>query len=187
MKRALVLLADGTEELEVVTVIDLLRRARVHVVVAGLHDGPVTASRGVRLMAECEIDSQQLDTFDALILPGGAGGTRCFEEDERVLDLIRQASARPMILAAICAAPRALHRANVLRGKRVTSYPGALHPHDPSYTYVEESVVEDGWLVTSRGPGTAMDFALTLVARLCGAEVRDEVEGPLMRPFTPRV
>ncbi len=181
MKRALVLMAQGTEELEVVTVIDVLRRGGVEVVVAGLSDGPITASRGVRLLADVVLSTQRVDDFDALVLPGGNGGTECFEASELVLSMIQQAARTGILLAAICAAPRALNKAGVLSGKRVTSYPGALDPHSTDYAYLEQAVVQDGALVTSRGPGTALDFALTLVELLCGKETRDRVELPLVR------
>lgn len=181
MKRALVLIADGSEEIEAVTVIDILRRAGIEVVVAGLSDDPITASRGVRLIPDRTLDGLQVTDFDVLVLPGGNGGTEAFEADDRVQAMIKAAASADMFLAAICAAPRALHKAGVLTGKRVTSYPGALDKHDGTYTYVEEAVVRDGNLITSRGPGTALDFALSLVDRLGGYSARRAVEAPLIR------
>lgn len=182
MKTALVLIADGTEEIEAVTIVDILRRAQVQVTVAGLTAAPVTASRGVRLIPDRDIEGLRAADFDALVLPGGDGGTEAFEADERVLALVRQAAQSEMLLCAICAAPRVLERAGVLVGKEVTSYPGALDPTSSSYKYGEVPVLEDGRLITSRGPGTALDFALKIVERLKGYSARRSVEAPLMRP-----
>jgi protein deglycase len=181
MKRALILVADGSEEMEAVTVIDILRRAKVEVVVAGLKEGPIAASRGVRLIPDAVLEGQDISQFDVLILPGGNAGTHAFEEDPRVLQMVRAAAARPMLLAAVCAAPRVLHRAGVLAGKHVTSYPGALQPTDHTYHYREQAVVVDGRLITSRGPGTALDFALKIVEELLGTAARQAVEVPLVR------
>jgi len=167
--------------MEAVTVVDILRRAKIEVVVAGLKEGPITGSRGVRLIPDTVLEGQDLSQFDALVLPGGNGGTHAFEEDARVLQLVRAAATRPMLLAAVCAAPRVLLRAGVLTGKHVTSYPGALQPTDPSYHYREQAVVVDGRLITSRGPGTALDFALRIVEELLGAAARQAVEVPLVR------
>lgn len=181
MTKGLILIADGSEELEAVTVIDVLRRASVEVVVAGLKEGPITASRGVRLIPDVTLDQCDVHDFDVLILPGGNGGTQAFEDDPRVLEMVRIAAAGPMLLAAICAAPRVLRKAGVLNGQRVTSYPGALDPKSANYRYQETSVVIDGSWITSRGPGTALDFALTIVQQLLGAEARAVVEAPLVR------
>ncbi len=181
MTSVLVLLADGTEELEAVTVIDVLRRAEIDVVVAGLTAEAVTASRGVRLIPDTSLDALEIESFDALVLPGGNGGTEAFKSSPLVVDWVKKAATRSMILAAICAAPSVLLEAGVLRGKKVTSYPGALDPEASEYTYLEEAVVEDDRLITSRGPGTALDFALTLVERLAGSARRAQVEAPLLR------
>ncbi len=182
MKKALVLIADGTEEMEVVTVIDVLRRAQIDVTVAGLTGEPITASRGVRLIPDRGIEGLSATQFDALVLPGGNGGAEAFEGDQRVLALIREASQNGVLLGAICAAPRVLYAAGVLKGKVVTSYPGALTEESADYTYETHPVVEDGALITSRGPGTALDFALKLVERLKGYSARRSVEAPLLRP-----
>jgi 4-methyl-5(b-hydroxyethyl)-thiazole monophosphate biosynthesis len=181
MKRALVLLADGSEEMEAVTVIDILRRAKIEVVVAGLKEGPITASRGIRLIPDAVLEGQEISQFDLLVLPGGNAGTHALEEDPRVVQMVRMAATLPIILAAVCAAPRVLHRAGVLAGKHVTSYPGALQPTDETYHYHEQGVVVDGRLITSRGPGTALDFALKIVEELLGPAARQAVEVPLIR------
>lgn len=183
MTRVLVPLAQGCEELEAVTIIDLLRRAGIEVVTAGLDDGPVTASRGVRLLADVPLDEVLGQEFDMIVLPGGLPGSDHLDADERVQGLLKRLSEEGKVTAAICAAPKALATAGLLDGRKATSYPGVIDAMGLSSTKVlEEAVVEDGTVITSRGPGTAMDFSLALIERLLGRDARDSVEGPLMRP-----
>ncbi len=184
MKDVLIPLAQGCEELEAVTVIDLLRRARLEVVVAGLDgSGEVRASRGTRLLPDVALEAVANDDFRLVVLPGGLPGADHLAGDERVLELLRRTHGAGQWVAAICAAPKVLARAGLLDGRRATSYPGALEGLSiPGLDYREEPVVVDGRVVTSRGPGTAMDFALALIECLEGAPRRAEVEGPLLRP-----
>jgi 4-methyl-5(b-hydroxyethyl)-thiazole monophosphate biosynthesis len=178
----LVPLAQGCEELEAVTIIDLLVRAGVEVVTAGLEEGPVTASRGVVLLPQMTLEQALERDYDMVVLPGGMPGATNLENDLRLRELLRTMAANGKFTAAICAAPRALASAGVLSGKRATSYPGHLDKMDlPDVEYREEAVVQDGKVITSRGPGTAMDFALHLVEQLVGREKRNEVEAGLQR------
>lgn len=181
MARVLVPLADGCEELEAVTIIDLLRRADVEVVVAGLADGPVKASRGVTLLPDLGLEAVLDQSFDMIVLPGGKGGAERLADDARIASLLRRLRESDAYTAAICAAPGVLAKHGLLKGRKATSYPGFLDAHG-GHEYLEDSVVIDGKLVTSRGPGTAMDFALTLIELLEGRIKRDEVERALMRP-----
>ena len=178
--KVLVLLAQGCEELEAVTCIDLLRRAAINVVTAGLDDQPVTASRGVTLTPDCALDEALLDEYDMVVLPGGLPGADHLAADPRVIDLVQRMAAAGKFTCAICAAPSVLAKAGVLAGKRATCYPGCLD-NVPDVTCTGEAVVRDGAVITSRGPGTAMDFALTLVEALVGKEKRDTVEQALVR------
>lgn len=183
MARVLVPLAHGCEELEAVTVIDVLRRAGIEVVTAGLEEGPVEASRGVKLVPDTTLDEALAhEDFDMVVLPGGGPGAKRLAADERVTELLRRLADSEKFTAAICAAPRVLAGAGLLRGRRATSFPGALDGLEHGADYVEEAVVQDGKVVTSRGPGTAMDFALHLVELLAGRDRRDEVEAALQRP-----
>jgi 4-methyl-5(b-hydroxyethyl)-thiazole monophosphate biosynthesis len=178
----LVPLAQGCEELEAVTIIDLLVRAGVEVVTAGLEEGPVTASRGVVLLPQMTLEQALERDYDMVVLPGGMPGATNLENDMRLRELLRTMAANGKFTAAICAAPRVLASAGVLSGKRATSYPGHLDKMDlPDVEYREEAVVQDGKVITSRGPGTAMDFTLHLVEQLVGREKRNEVEAGLQR------
>lgn len=182
MAKVLVPLADGCEELEAVTLIDILRRAGIEVIVAGLKPGIVQASRGVQLVPDVTLDVALQESYDMVVLPGGMPGATHLKEDARILDLVRRLAAANKYTAAICAAPIVLLEAGVLSGRKATSYPGfldALKP--PGVDLSTAPVVADGTVITSRGPGTAMDFALTLVEALQGPDVRAKVEAGLVR------
>ncbi|TAN71958.1 MAG: DJ-1/PfpI family protein [Gallionella sp.] len=180
MPKALVLLAQGCEEIEAVTVIDILRRAGVEVVSAGLDDLPVLASRGVLLLPDTTLDNALEHSYQMVVLPGGQPGTNHLKADARVLKLVRQMAQQGKYVAAICAAPSVLATAGLLDGRKATCYPACLDGF-PEVDLQTGAVVEDGKLITSRGPGTAMDFALTLVERLVGKAKRQEVEIGLAR------
>ena len=183
MARVLVPLAQGCEELEAVTVIDLLRRAGIEVVTAGLDNKPVRASRNTCLIPDTTLDEVKDQDFDMVVLPGGMPGADHLNNDPRVHGILKNAASKNRFTAAICAAPKVLASAGLLNGKQATSYPGYLDPDSvPGMTYREDPVVQDGKVITSRGPGTAMDFALTLVEALVGRKKRDEVEAALQRP-----
>jgi 4-methyl-5(b-hydroxyethyl)-thiazole monophosphate biosynthesis len=181
MANVLVPLAQGCEELEAVTIVDLLRRAGIKVVTAGLDEQPVRASRGLVLIADMTLDAALKDDYDMVVLPGGLPGADNLENDARVIDLLREMAAAEKYTAAICAAPKVLAHAGLLDGKRATSFPGVLDSAS-GMDYQEQPVVMDGKVITSRGPGTAMDFALEIIKVLVGKQVRDEVEAGLQRP-----
>lgn len=184
MPNVLIPLAQGCEELEAVTLIDLMRRARFNVVSAGLEERltPIKASRGTTLVPDTTLDEALKIEFDMIVLPGGLPGADHLNDDPRIIRLIQQMAASGKYTCAICAAPRALARAGILEGRRATSYPGTLDKMSvPGMTYTGEAITTDGKVVTSRGPGTAMDFALTLIELLGGKERREQVESPLLR------
>jgi len=169
MKTALLLLAPGFEEIESVTVIDILRRAGIQLTIAGSIDGIITGSRKMKMIADCPIDQILDDAFDLLILPGGQPGTDNLASDARVKSLIESAMLRGAFIAAICAAPTILSSYGFLDGKRATSHPSVQSKMTRCH-YSEEAVVVDGSLITSRAPGTAMAFAFELVKQLMGAD-----------------
>lgn len=182
MANVLVPLAQGCEELEAVTVVDLLRRAGIEVVTAGLDEQPVRASRGLVLLPDMSLEKALQQDYDMIVLPGGLPGADNLCDDERIIERLRSMSAAGKYTAAICAAPRVLAKAGLLDGKRATSYPGTLETDTiPGLDYQDTAVVMDGTVITSRGPGTAMDFALSLIELLAGKQKRDEVEAGLQR------
>jgi 4-methyl-5(b-hydroxyethyl)-thiazole monophosphate biosynthesis len=179
----LVPLAQGCEELEAITIIDLLRRAGVTVISAGLDTQPVKASRGTVLVPDTSLDQVFEQDFDMIVLPGGQPGSDHLRDDPRIQQKLKQQASADKYVAAICAAPRALAQAGLLDGHRVTSFPGSLEGSPAeNVQYVTDPVVIDGKIVTSRGPGTAMDFTLALIELLLGKQARDKVEKPLQRP-----
>jgi 4-methyl-5(b-hydroxyethyl)-thiazole monophosphate biosynthesis len=180
MKTVLVLFADGSEELEAITIVNILRRAGIGVTLAGLSAGPLRGSRGVVLMPDSTLDAVLHDDFDMIVLPGGQPGTNNLKADQRIITLLQQMVRQGKYVAAICAAPSVLATAGLLDDKQATSFPGALTPF-PKVKQQHAAIVEDGKLITSRGPGTAMDFALILVERLAGFTKRQEVEAGLQR------
>jgi len=182
MKNVLVPLAQGCEEIEAVTIIDLLRRADINVVSAGLDDKPVTASRGTVLVPDTTLDDALKQDFDMIVLPGGLPGANHLRDDPRIQNKLKQMAADNKYTAAICAAPIALASAGVLKNKKATCFPGSMDnsPTDTT-TFMDEPVVVDDKVVTSKGPGTAMVFALTLIEELEGSAARDAVEAPLQR------
>lgn len=184
MASVLIPLAEGCEELEAVTLIDLLRRAGITVTTASLgHQTQLTASRQVGLIADVPLANVLDDEFDMLLMPGGQPGTDHLNNDHRIHAIIKRFQHENKYLAAICAAPMVLASAGVLDGKRATSYPGALDNNKwPEITLCDAPVVMDGKVLTSRGPGTAMDFALTIIELLTDKTTRDKVETGLVRP-----
>ncbi len=181
MASVLVPLAQGCEELEAVTIIDLLRRAGIGVVSAGLDEQPVRGSRGTQLVADVTLNQAATQQYDMIVLPGGQPGADNLDNDPRIHGLLKAMTESGRYTAAICAAPKVLARAGLLQGRRVTSFPGALEGYE-GFEYAQEPVVQDGTVITSRGPGTAMDFALQLIEVLTDRSKRDEVEAALQRP-----
>ena len=183
MARVLVPLAKGFEEIEAVTVIDILRRAGIDVFCAGLEAGPVTGSHGLPIVPDGTLAEVLDQDFDMMVLPGGLPGADYLENDPRVAAMLRRLADSGRFTAAICAAPKVLAAAGLLDGRTATSYPGFLDPgRTPGLELSEAPVVEDGPVITSRGPGTAMDFALALVERLEGKDASNAVEERLQRP-----
>ena len=182
MASVLIPLAQGCEELEAVTLIDLLRRAKINVVTASLDGEPVVASRGTVLIADVTLNEALKHEYDMVVLPGGQPGSDNLNADSRVHTLLKKMANSGKYTAAICAAPKVLATAGLLTGKRVTGFPGVLDHMDLPTTHLHtDAVVQDGKVITSRGPGTAMDFALTLIENLAGKEIRQSVESGLQR------
>ena len=175
-KRALIAVADGNEDIECVTLIDVLRRAEVEVVVASVEERRmITCARGTRLTADAMLLDVLAQDFDLIVLPGGMPGAQHLAEFEPLAERVRQQARAGELFAAICAAPAlALQQYGVLRQRRMTCYP-SFSDRLSGCTFVDEPVVVDGNCITSQGPGTALAFALTLVEQLVGRGKRDEV------------
>ncbi len=176
----LVPLAPGAEEMEVVIVVDVLRRAGLTVRLAGLEGAaPVRCSRSVVLVPDGPLEAER-GPFAAIVLPGGAGGAEKLAGSPLVGDLLRAQDAAGGLIGAICAAPTALRAHGIGEGKRLTSHPSVAAALAGHGDYREEAVVRDGNLITSRGPGTAFPFALAIVSALLGEAVAEKIRAPML-------
>ncbi len=183
MASVLVPLAEGFEELEAVTIIDVLRRAGIKVVVAGLASGPIKGSRDTVVVPDANLDAVVDNDFDMIVLPGGMPGVKHLREDARIKTLLERYTQKDRYAAAICAAPSIFAAYGHLDGRQATSNPKFKDQVAiDGVSYVEEAVVTDGNIVTSRGPGTSIPFALALVDKLAGAAKREEVQAGLVLP-----
>ena len=172
-KKVLVAIADGIEELEAVTIIDVLRRAKADVTVASVGNKQVTASRGVNLVADAVITDCVGNTYDLITLPGGMPGAEHLRDSKELIDLLKAQAASGRLYAAICASPAVILKPHgLLKGKKATCYPSLLSELDNPE---QEKVVVDANCITSQGPATALEFALKLVELLFDKQKSNEV------------
>ncbi|XP_020811498.1 protein dj-1beta [Drosophila serrata] len=181
-KNALVILAPGAEEMELIIAVDVLRRAGIKVTMAGLNGSePVKCSRDVQILPDIELAKVATDKFDVVVLPGGLGGSNAMGDSSLVGDILKAHEDNGKLIAAICAAPTVLAKHGIATGKSLTSYPSMKEQLVDKYSYVEgELVVQDGNLITSRGPGTAYNFALKIAEELVGKQKVQEVAKGLL-------
>jgi 4-methyl-5(b-hydroxyethyl)-thiazole monophosphate biosynthesis len=176
MAKALVFLASGFEEIEALTVVDVLRRAGVEVTVAGLTPNVTEGKHGVKVVPDKSIDDVKVEDFDAVVAPGGNPGYKNLRKDPRVIDIVKKAFNSNKIVAAICAGPTVLSDAGILEGKACTIYPGMDQELEAGGGKPKHDiVVVDGNIITSRGPATALPFALKLAEKLAGKQVAEAV------------
>ena len=174
-----VFFADGFEEIEAVTIVDVLRRGGVEVATVGIGSRSITGTHGMRIETDIADTDAAADGAEMIVLPGGQPGTDNLGESAVVARLIGECMAAGKWVAAICAAPMVLGRAGVLQGRRAVCYPGcegALAGAQIS----GDNVVMDGNVITSKGPGTAAEFALTLLAALKGESAAAEVAAGML-------
>jgi len=176
LAKALVFLASGFEEIETVTIVDVLRRAGVDVTVAGLAPNVTEGKHGMRIVPDKSIDDVAVEDFDAVVVPGGNPGYKNLRKDPRVIDMVKKAFDSNKLVAAICAGPAVLSDAGVLEGRACTIYPGMDEELEAGGGKPKQgNVVVDGNIVTSRGPATALPFALKLAEKLAGKQVAENV------------
>jgi len=180
--KAVVPLAEGFEEIEFSTVVDILRRAGIDVAVAGLKEGIIDGARGVRVTPDTLIDKVSADNFDVVILVGGNPGYINLGKSEKVLGLVKEMCDKGKYVTAICGAPSVLAKAGVIQGKRATVFPG-MEGSLTGAQYRDEKVVVDGKIITSQGPGTALEFAVKLVEVLAGKGKASKVAREVLASF----
>ncbi|CAO3593915.1 unnamed protein product [Absidia cylindrospora] len=190
MVSAIVFIANGTEEMEFTIVVDVLRRANVKVQVVGVelgHVGYAECSRGVKIVPDSALEALSLNDwsdYDAAVIPGGLKGAQTLRDNTMVKQILSSLYDQKKYVAFICAGTIAAKAANIGKGRTATSYPAFKDELSNYYDYSEDRVVVDGNLVTSRGPGTAFLFALTLVSNLVGKEVSSKLEKEMLTATT---
>lgn len=189
MKNVLIPLAEGFEEIEAITVIDILRRANVNVTTASLDKGeqvnPVKASRNSLVLADTTLEQAMQQNYDMIILPGGLPGADNLDKDPRIHQLLKQMDEQEKMIAAICAAPKVLANAGLLKDKTYTCYPGSINADDygnkmTGSLRLEKNVVECYHIITAKGPAVAIEFALTLVQKLANQELSRQIGEDLL-------
>ncbi|KAI3626696.1 protein deglycase [Malassezia furfur] len=189
MVRALVLLTEGTEEMEFAIAYDVLVRAgidaqSVYVPAEGTPNTPeagyVTAARGVKIVPDTTLAQLDDTPYDAIVVPGGAGGANILSQDKAVLSMLKSTYDANKVVGAICAGSLAPLHAGIGLGGPITSHPSVKEQLQEAYAYEEKAVVVAKNLITSRGPGTSFVFALAIVEKLLGAEARAKVAAPMM-------
>lgn len=174
-KQVCVFLADGFEEIEGLTVVDLLRRADVKVTTVSVTgEQMIHGAHGIDVMADVMFEEMEYDNQDMLVLPGGMPGTIHLGEHEGLRELLQQFHEKKKYLAAICAAPSVFGQLGLLKGKKATSYPG-FEDQLIGAEYMTDEVVVSEHIITSRGMGTAIPFSLTLIEKLVSAEKSEEI------------
>lgn len=165
-KSALVILADGFEEIEAVSCIDILRRAQIQLTIAGLSDIKIRSARNLIVTADKTLDEIKPE-FDACVIPGGGTGAKNIAASKKVLEIIKEMHSKGKLIAAICASPAVvLSPLGILKDKSATCYPGMQELFNDDVAYEEEAVVCDKNIITSRGPATSISFALKIVESL---------------------
>jgi len=181
MFKIIVPLAEGYEEVEAITIIDILRRAGAMVTVAGLQTEAVTGSHGITIQTDTLFNDVADGSFDAIILPGGMPGARHLNDDPRIIRLLQRMALEERLIGAICAAPMVLHTAGLLAGKSFTMHPSVAHLVDLPRT--DQAVVIDGRIITGRSAGAAMEFALAIVNLLYGESKTNELNRSIIYPL----
>ncbi len=170
--------AEGLEEIEAVTIVDVLRRAELNVTTAALGPNPVTGSHGISITADTLFSHCSADDFDCIVLPGGMPGSGHLKESSEVLSMLRHIHEQGGYIAAICAAPMVLGEAGLLEGKKATCYPG-FEKYLKNADCTNTPVAVDGKIITGRGPGCAIPFALKLVEIFKGSKISEELRGAM--------
>ena len=174
-KKVLVPIADGSEEIETACIVDVLRRAEADVTVASVNSLQITASRGMKLVADQLISECVQNTYDLIVLPGGMPGAEHLRDSKELVEMLKRQQNDGRLYAAICASPAVvLHHHGLLAQRKATAYPGFAEQFENTEA-IDSRVVVDGNCITSRSPGTAMEFALKLVELLYGEQKAREI------------
>ena len=179
MAKILVTISNGFEEIEAVSIIDICRRAGIEVVTAGVEDKVLIGAHSIKIEMDKRVDEVNSSDFDMIVLPGGLPNAFTLADNEKVQSLLKEFKEKDKNIGAICAAPYALHKAGVLN-ENFTCYPSFEQKIKLNGYHEDDAVVIDNKVITSRGPATAMIFALEIVTILCGEETSTEVKNGLL-------
>lgn len=179
-KKVLIILADGFEEIEAVTCIDVLRRSGLNVVTAGLGSEEISGAHGIRIKADAVFEKYQ-EIPDAVVLPGGMPGSENLGKSPAVKSLLEKMNKSEKIIGAICAAPAmALAPHGILKGRKATCYPGFEEKFENGTVFSRDRVVQDRHIITSQGPGSAFEFALAIVSSLLSPAAAEKLSGQML-------
>lgn len=177
-----VLFATGYEEIEALAVVDVLRRAKIDVIMTGIKERQVTSSRAITVAMDTTLPNLDKDTIDFLILPGGMPGVDHLYADENVKEWVKDFDAKQKNIGAICAAPSILGRLGVLKGKQATCYPG-FEKYLEGAILNDARVVRDGHIITGIGAGASLEFAFKVLEVIEGKEVADKMKAAMIADF----
>lgn len=175
MKNTFIVLAEGFEEIEAITVIDILRRLKIRCDICGLNTIHVKGAHGIELKVDNIFSQMDFNEYDVLILPGGMPGADNLKSDRRLIDLLVKYNDEGKLIAAICAAPIVLKEAGIIKGKKITSFP-ACRPEFTESIYFEAPAVQDNNIITGRGPGAAAEFAFMIAGNIIGQDIVKALE-----------
>jgi len=178
MQNVLVPFTEGVEEIEFIAIVDILRRAGIAVTTASLDGKNVQGRSNISIQADAKLVDVMHDSWDMIVLPGGLPNAHLLRDDKHVKAIVERLRKERKSIAAICAAPTALAAYGITANMKVTSYPACqadMEALQPSSVYMDDNVVEDDFLITSRGAGTAVEFSLRLLAKLCGDKKAEEI------------
>ncbi|WP_121628206.1 DJ-1 family glyoxalase III [Poseidonibacter antarcticus] len=179
MAKIIIAISNGFEEIEAISIIDICRRANIEVTIAATEDIQTAGANSIKIVADCLIDTINSSDFDMIVLPGGLPNAFNLAENEKVQSLLKEFKEQNKNIGAICAAPYALHKADVLN-ENFTCYPSFEKEIRENGYHEDDAIVIDGKVITSRGPATAMSFALEIVNILCEEETYTNVKNGLL-------
>ncbi len=169
MAKGLLMIADGTEEMEAIITADVLRRADWHIDICSLDNTTIVASRKIKIVADISLNEANCNDYEIIILPGGAKGVENFIKSKMLMQIVKEMFEKKLYIAAICAAPMVLKEAGILAGKKFTCHPSVIQQILP-FVPLKERVVVDGKVITAQGPGVSFEFALKIVEVIDGIE-----------------
>ena len=179
MAKIILPISNGFEEIEAISIIDVCRRANIEVTIAAVEDLTTIGAHNIKIQADCKIEDISSDNFDMIVLPGGLPNAFTLADNEKVQSLLKEFKLKNKKIGAICAAPYALHKADVLN-ENFTCYPSFENKIKIDGYHKNDAIVIDNNVITSQGPATAMIFALEIVNILCSEEIYTEVKNGLL-------